>query len=487
MNLVDRIIAELAPARALRRAQSRAALQIVNARYDAATTGRRGSSWRPVWTDADTAASTRQRLANISRDMIRNTPLAVRAQQVIAANVIGDGIIPKFRAPTKTLQDQSLRLIERHLDTTAIDAQGRNNLYGLQRLALNTVIESGEVLIRRRRRQVSDGYELPLQIEVMEPDFLDATWDGTLSSGNTVREGIEYDQIGRRVAYYLYFQHPGASRYLNIRARQSSRRVPASEVLHIYRQDRAGQMRGVSWFAPVALNLQDLADHQDAQIMRQKIAACFAAFRITPDGTPVAEDTDSDIGRTLQPGAIRDLAPGEDIRFGQPPGVEGFEEFTRVVLRAVASGLGITYEALSGDLSNVNFSSARMGRMEMDRNVSAWQWLMIVPQLCQPLADWILDAWALQSGNPRVWDTRIAWVPPSRIIVDPSKEIPAVIRKIEAGLSSRQREVRGLGEDPERLNEEIVEDAQWARDNGIAFTSGQPAIEAEETGNGNEE
>lgn len=455
----DRLLRRVAPKWALSRAQARLALDQVEMRYDAATTGRRASSWSLNALDADAAGAQRQRLAMVARDMIRNTPFATRAQQVITGNTVGDGIIPKVMGGSDR-QREDLRLtLEAHLDTVAIDAAGRNNLYGLQRLAVNTIVDAGEVLIRRRRRRASDGLPLNMQIEVLEPDYLDASLYGELTGGNTVRDGIEYDALGRRVAYYLFREHPGGRAWGR---RLDSVRVPARDVLHVFRSDRPGQNRGVSWFAPVALRLQDLADYQDAQLMRQKIAACFTAFRFRLDDEPVNGDRSSATRfATLQPGRVEELAPGEDIKFATPPGVEAYDEFTRGVLREAAAGLGITYEALTGDLSNVNFTSGRMGRMDMDRNVTAWQWTMLIPQMLHPLSGWLLEEFAY--GRPALpRDMRIGWVPPARIIVDPAREIPALIRKIRGGLTSRSDAIRSLGYDPERIEEEI------ARDNRVA-------------------
>lgn len=472
MSFLDRVIAAVAPVAGLRRAQARAALQVM-ARYEAATSGNRALPGRRIASSADAAAANRGQLAFIARDLVRNTPFATRAQQVIANNVVGDGIIWKVRASSKSSMEQMRRVLKAHLDTTLVDADGRTNLYGLQRLAMNTVIDSGEVLIRRRRRLRSDGLPLPFQLQVLEPDYLDSTKSAILQGGGEIREGIEYDSIGRRVAYWLFDEHPGnALRFA--RTSYTARRVPASEILHIYRQDRPGQMRGVSWFAPIALSLQDLSDHQDAQLMRQKIAACFSAFRVTPESDPVAT-IDPEVGPaglgTLSPGRIQNLLPGEDIKFASPPGVEGYDEFTRTVLRSAAAGMGITYEAMTGDLSNVNFSSARMGRMEMDRNVSSWQWLMLIPQMMQPLSVWIMEAFdvALPTGRPR--QAEIDWVPPHRVMVDPTREIPALADKVRAGFASRSGVVRELGYDPEDLLEEQKRDAEAARAAGLSFDS----------------
>lgn len=466
MNMLDRVIAQFAPGVALDRMRNRLALQAVTMRYDAATSGNRGGSWHRTRADADSAAQQRDRLAFVARDMVRNTAFAGRAQQVIANNVVGDGIIPKVMVKgSKAKAEALLAAIEAHFDTTAIDVHGRQNLYGLQRLAMNTVVDAGEVLVMRHRRARSDGFALPFQIEVMEPDFLVTDRDWSVTGGGEVRDGIEYNAAGQRTHYHLYEVHPGAMKKL--KSHYAVRRVPASEILHIYRQDRPGQMRGVSWFAPVAMLMQDQADMQDAQLMRQKIAACFAGFVHSPDGEPPAK-TEERAKMALTPGRIEVLQPGEEITFAAPPPATGYDEFSRNTYRAVSAGMGITYEALTGDLSNVNFSSARMGRAEMNRNVSGWQWLMMVPQFLQPLAQWAIEGFQLLNGSlPK--GSHLTWVPPYRELVDPTREIAAMRDKIRAGLASRHGTIRELGNDPERVDEELKAEMDKADALGLTF------------------
>lgn len=469
MNVFDRLVAVISPQRALVRQRAKVALNALM-NYDAAITGRRTGSWRPVGTDADAAAwGRRAKLAYVSRDMVRNTPLAARIQSVVANNVVGDGIMPKVISKSATAKAALMEAIDLHLNTTDIDADGRNTLSGLQRLAVNTVVESGEVLIRRRWRLLTDGFALPFQLQVLEPDYLDITRDSVTITGNIVREGIEYDQIGRRVAYWLYKQHPGTM-FRTLTANLASTRVPAEEVIHVFRQDRPGQHRGVSWFANIAVAVQDLADHQDAQLLRQKIAACFAAFRIPADDEPAGDDP-AELSESIMPGRIQNLAPGEDIRFSEPPGVTGYDEFKRSVLRDIAAGVGLTYEALSGDLSNVNFSSGRMGRMEMDRNVSSWQWHMLIPQMMDPVGRWVLEAWDLVNMTTRSRPIRISWVAPHRMLVDPEGEIKMMRDKVRAGLTSRSETIRTLGEDPDEVAAEIEADNQVADEKHFVFDS----------------
>lgn len=228
----------------------------------------------------------------------------------------------------------------------------------------------------------------------------------------------------------------------------------------------------VSWYAPIAFRLQDFADGQDAHLMRQKIAACFAAFRVAPDAEAPDRDKADPAGLAdrIVPGRVQNILPGEDIRFATPPGVTGVEEFYRWVMRATSADVGITYEALTNDFSGVNFSSARMGRMEMDRNVSSWQWLMLVPQMMQPIGRWIVEGWAMTRRPNRI-SVGLDWVPPPRVIVDPTREIPAMADQVRAGFTSRAEQVRRLGYDPERVNEEIAEERAADRAAGLVFDS----------------
>lgn len=452
--------------------------KLVAMHYRAARLGSRSDSLRGSRDSADRAGARRDQIAAYIRDMIRNTPFATRAQMVISGHVVGDGILPKVEVrgavtdqAKEHLREAGLVMIEDHLDTTAIDAHGLLNLYGLQKLAMNTICESGEVLIRRYRHQPAQG-KIPLQIEVLEPDYIDNSRFGRVDGGGEIRDGIEYNASGQRVAYWLFTQHPGGD-WLPSKAAILSERVPAEDIIHVFRVDRPGQMRGVSWFAPVAEKLMNFDDYEDAQIMRQKIAACFAAFRKLGTGDSKAEKVE--LGGSLQPGLIMDIGEDDEMVFANPPEVGGYEEFTRQVLRAAAVGFGITYEALTGDLTGVNFSSARIGRLEMDRNVSSWQWLMLIPMMMQPLGGWIIDAW--RETEEVLWQipetvmVRLAWVPPVRILVDPAREIGALNEAVRAGFQSRQGVVRQLGVDPERLAQEQLQDKGDADRLGLLFDS----------------
>jgi lambda family phage portal protein len=139
------------------------------------------------------------------------------------------------------------------------------------------------------------------------------------------------------------------------RASLASQPVPASSVLHLFDRLRPGQVRGVPWFAPVILKLRDLDEYDDAELVRKKIEACFAAFVTGSDDeeTLGAAATDADGRRveSFEPGMIEYLAPGKDVKFATPSAGGDYAEYMRVQLHAIASGVGLTYELLTGDLS----------------------------------------------------------------------------------------------------------------------------------------
>ena len=465
---LDRAIAALSPGWGERRiaARRRMAAQM---NYDGASRGRRTSGWSAPSSSADAAgtmAGARIRLRNMVRDMVRNRPFAARGVAVIVGNVVANGILPSISAAagrelSEDVETTARNVVADHLMTPALDAQGVLSLPAMQRTVLSNVVQDGEVLVRRRWRSggFARGLALPFQVELLEADYLN-TWL-TSWGQNEVIEGVEYGPTGAIVAYHLYRQHPGGvQRRLDL----ESVRVPIQDVLHIRRIDRAGQTRGVSWFAPVVLTLGDLSDYQEGELLKQKMAALMAGFIESDDETHVVaddgEEEAEEIGLSeIQPGTFTELPPNKKVKFSTPPKIEGYDSFMRQTLAATAMGLGITYESLAGDLSKVNFSSARMGRMEMDRNVEAWQKLIMIDQFCAGIARWTAEAWLQRYGAPAEWT--FEWTAPRRPLIDP-REMAALIAERDAGLVSTQRAIRQLGRDPETIHREQIEDAARA-------------------------
>jgi lambda family phage portal protein len=448
MTLLDRAIASLSPEWALKRQRARNAMSMLERAYDGAKTGRRTGGWvaNSTSSDAEIAGSI-NRLRDRSRDIVRNNPYGQRAQDIFSTNVVGTGIIAKANGAQEAWDTWCRQC----------DADGLLDFYGIQALVARTLFESGECLIRLRERRPEDGMNVPLVLQVLEPDHLDTRRTGAVAGGGWVKQGIEYDAIGRRVAYWLFNHHPGD--IATTGQTLTSSRAAAADVLHIFERKRPGQNRGVPRLASVLLKMRDLDDYEEAELVRKGIESCFAAFVTTEDDgqTLGQSSTDSADRRieNLSAGMVQYLKPGQDITFGAPQNSGGYADYTKTQLRAIAAGVGITYEQLTGDLSGVNYSSIRAGMVEFHRSVDAVQWLTLVPMLLDPVwARWSAMAYGLRVIKQPAGPVR--WTPPRRQWVDPLKDVNAARQEIGAGITSLSETIRSRGEDPEKVFAEIA-------------------------------
>lgn len=351
------------------------------AKYDGAGHGKRLANWYPNNSSINSLlTSNLQTLRNRSHDIVCKNPYAFNAIESIVSNCIGTGIKPQSKAKDAGFRKRIQELWLRWTDES--DAAGICDFYGLQALVLRSVIECGECFVRIKidKRNAT----VPLKLQVLEAEHLDTSKDYPLPNGNVIKSGIEFDRNGKRVAYYLYKEHPGDSyvgRFLD------SIRISAQEILHIYKPLRPGQIRGEPWLSNVLLKLHELDQYEDAELVRKKTAAMFAGFvtRVDPDSEMFQKDSNSEL-YGLEPGTMQFLDPGEDIKFSNPADVGNtYEAFIKQQLRAISVGLGITYEQLTGDLSGVNYSSIRAGLLEFRRRCTALQHNLIVFQMCRPI------------------------------------------------------------------------------------------------------
>lgn len=440
-------------------------------RYEGASTGRRTGGWVTWPTGANAAALGQlQRLRDRSRDLIRNNAWADHAVAVYEDEIVGTGIVPRFVHPSKEIEKKAKALWLEHCCSTAIDADGRLDIYGMQSLMVRTIFESGECLLRRRRRQLKDGLPLPFVVELLEPDHLDDTRDtlGVLN-GSRTKAGIQLSAIGKREGYWLLPDHPGEMDFV----RQESKLVPASEVLHAYRMRRPKQLRGVPALASVVIPLKDQDDYEDSEAVRKKVTSCLTAFVTDPAESDSPRTTASgveELPADLESGAIVNLPGGKTVTFSTPPSDANFEGYIRQSMRKIAAGTGLTYEALSGDWSQVNYSSARMGWLQNGRAVDSFRWKIVVPQLLDPFVQWFLEA-AIIAGKLPDEPFGILWTPPRRAMLDPKTEVPARRDAVRAGQQSLSEQLREDGMDPQATWPEMAEDFRQLRELGLNVES----------------
>ncbi len=457
--------------------------------HEAAGRGRRALAWMPGNPGAIAAlAATQADLRAKSRDLVRRNAWAQAAVEAYVANAVGTGIKPQSMAPDESFRRDAQALWGDWCDEA--DAAGQTDLYGLQALACRSMVEGGEALIRLRPRRPDDGLLVPLQLQVLEPEHLPLDLNTDLPSGNVVRSGIEFDGLGRRVAYHLFRSHPedGALSPMSGQGGLDTVRVDAREVMHLYRVLRPGQIRGEPWLSRGLVKLNELDQYDDAELVRKKTAAMYAGFvtRPSPEDNLMGEGEADDFGIALaglEPGTLQILEPGEDIKFSQPADVgSSYAEFMRQQFRAIAAAVGITYEQLTGDLTGVNYSSIRAGMLEFRRRCEALQHAVLVHQMCRPIwAAWMRQA--VLSGalsapgflrGPLVRRRQylaVKWIPQGWSWVDPEKEFKALVLAIRAGLMSRSEAIATNGRDAEDVDREIAADNQRADTLGLVLDS----------------
>lgn len=449
LNLPDRIIRYLSPMRAARRAAARHALEFQAYYYKGARSTRLTNNWATTQESIDTTfqGGELQTLRDRSRDLNRSDPIAAGITDTFCVNAISTGITPQSAIVADMVPatpDQIARAQQQaewvwDVWQKRAEVTGRMTFPEIEFLATRQILESGEFLAVRRSIQ-RPGIPYLLTLQIVEPDRLD-TPNGASIQPN-MRYGIEQNTDGAPIAYHIRRSHPGDI----FRTSQNAyeyQRIPAFDdagrpnVFHVFPILRPGQTRGVPFFAPVIERFKILADYLDAELVRARVSACFAAFVKTsnPYGSAVGrsdETANSQRLESLEPGTIEYLGEEQEITFSNPtqPGTT-FDQFVERILRMIGAALGLPIELVLKDFSKTNYSSARAALLQAYRMFGVWQ-QMIINHLCQPLWELLfeeavlrgqIEAPSFELFKPAY--TRATWIPPGWQWVDPQKEVEA--------------------------------------------------------------
>ena len=453
-TLIDKFVGAISPDAGLRRLRAR---EMLTRAYEGASLK---DGWRPkrggasANTDHYADAAT---LRTRARSLVQNVPHIARGLDSLVANTIGTGITPRSLSKNATKIDALFTAWAR-----VADADGHCDLYDLQRLAYRAMEQDGEVLIRLRARRPEDGLPVPLQIQVLEIDWLDSARMGT-NGPNTIQNGIEYDPLGKISAYWLWDQHPGELQSART-PRATSYAVPAERIIHLFTSQRPGQGRGFTRLAPVIARVRDLQLYEDAELQRKNLETRLSVLA-SGDATALAltESDSQEIARNtgelgiLASGGITQVPTGVNLTVIEPKAAPGYTDYVKHQLHLIAAGMGVTYEMMTGDVREVNFSSARVSMLEFRRNAEQMQWLTLVPRLCQPIWDAFCAA-ATMSGKMQPADTAVDWATPKWDYVNPEQDVKADLAEISGGLSSISEKLRRRGYKPELVFAELKSD-----------------------------
>lgn len=456
-NWLDRAIGFVSPEAGLRRMQSRLRMVAMARGFEAVKMTRRREGPRAPGTSVN--SELRGALAvlrNASREAIRNSGYARKAIRSLVTKSIGTGIVPRPKTGNPKLDKEIEAAFE--IWSAECDPRRRADYFGLQKLAVRSMFEAGEGLGRRRPRRANSGLHVPMQIQLMEPDHIDSQKEGALSDGRIV-QGIEIDDEGRPRRHWLFPDHPGeylAGRY----GWKQSNPVPSSDMIHLFDEERVGAVRGVPWLCAVIVALEDLGDYKFSERLRKKLEACMVGVVIGDDADhgialngsgetagaigPRVTDSRGNVIESFEPGMLLSGKGAKDIKFHTPTANVDYPGYNRTELTGIAAGAQITYELLTADMSNVNYSTYRAGLNDLHEMISQLQWLTIIPQFCIPTWRWFIDA-AFLAGRISQRHYGVEWEPPKFSSPDPLKDFLTDLGEIRAGLQSQPMAIARRG------------------------------------------
>jgi lambda family phage portal protein len=418
-----------------------------------------------------------RRLRGASRSLVRDNSYAARFVSMVAENVVGP------QAQATTTRDDPHTGLNKRLETAwkawgapeNASADTRLSWVEMQQLIARVLPQDGEVFLR-----LIPGVDnaFGFAVQMLDADLCDETYNiGAGIGQNEVRMGVEITRYGKPVAYWMWTEHP--SEFGQTSTRRKRVRVPADEIIHLFRVLRPGQTRGVPWFAPVLLDQKMMQAYQEAEITAARVGASNVAAVAIPDPEKFVGNLDEateagGIPYDVQPGEYVRLRPGEVLQateFGHPS--TAFGEFSKSILRSLATGLGVSYMSLSGDLEAANYSSMRGGLIaerDMWRTLQEW-----IATHCHRR---VFGAWlphAALYGHLPARDLSAAtmdavkWLPRGWAWVDPVKDLEAAVLAVQHGFSTRTEVCAEQGGDFEENVARLAVEQDLADAAGVEF------------------
>ena len=312
---------------------------------------------------------------------------------------------------------------------------------------------------------------------MLESDLLDEAYEGgTLAKKNEWRNGVEVNEWGRPVRYAILTRHPGDTWFQG--TPDPNRKhifLPADDVIHLFMPDRPGQNRGVPWFHSVMADAHQLQGYEEAAVIRARAGASIMGFITNNEGELIADDVENNQRISeFEPGTFKYLSPGETVNV---PSIDSpdqqFEMFVKNKVRRFASGFGCSYETLSRDFSDTNYSSSRLSLLE-DRE----HWRVVQKYLVDTFHMRVYREWlnlSVLSGElqfadfelrPERYD-RPRWMSRGWSWVDPLKEVRAYREAEQAGYMTKAQIIAYSGGDYDDNINELAREQELAAEAGV--------------------
>jgi lambda family phage portal protein len=421
-------------------------------------------------------------MRNRARQMARDDVYVKRFLELLQTNVVGDnGMVLQVKARDTSggmdvignrIVEEAWTVFGRKGNCTA---DGLMSWVDLQNYVIRTVARDGEAFLQVIRNK---SFAHGIAFHPFEADLVDEGKTERARSGNEIRMGVEVDQYQRPVAFYVRKKHPGDTQFTSVTSNESVR-VDAKDILHIYRPLRAGQTRGETWLHAALSQIKMLNAHREAELVASRMAASKMGFFTSESGEDMpADDVDNGVPIIdAEPGTFHQLPAGVDFKAFDPNHpATAFAEFQKNILRGTASGLGVSYASLSGDLSDTSYSSVRQGALEERDHYRLLQKFALEHFIERAYAIWLRHVMEFGYINLPVTKFDKFFVASTFRArgwqwVDPQKEISAAGEAMHLGIMSPQDVSAQYGRDFEETQSQWQRDIETAKNYGneLAF------------------
>lgn len=431
-----------------------------------------------------------------ARQLGRDCSYCKRYLRLVTANVIGPrGIKLQGRVKNGTSYDEAVNTeIERAWNAWAkkpITIDGRLTLRRVEKLLVRTMAVDGEAFVRIWRGFPDNPFGIALQ--PIDADMIDDRYHRNAGNGlNEIRMGVEIDEIGRVVGYWVTKKIESQS----LGSFRDRYFVPADEMIHVYGMERFNQTRGVTWFTAAMLAAHMLDAYEETEAVAARVAAAKMGF-FEQDENSIADDHSSGTEPAIMeanPGSFEFLPKGTRLASWAPDHPSGqFGAFVKQLLRKIATALDVFSNVLANDAEGVTYSTMRsFGLIERD------DWRAIQQDFIEMWRHRLYDEWIktatlttatrLPSRDFRKY-LDVEHVPRGWSWIDPEKEVKAAVLAIQNGLGTRTAALAERGEDIDQVFATLAREKQLAAKYNITIDAEIPAeipvIESDEDRGGN--
>lgn len=479
MNAIDKFFSYFSPRRAYEREAWRQSLEELRY-YDAGSYGRLNAAWRTSNAAAETTDRyNRDTVRARARDMERNSDIAQSLIRAYCRNVVGKGYVLQAMTPDEKLNDRIEQYWKLWCKAEHCDVTGTQSFNQILRMAVKRKRVDGGMIILKR--YVKDSEIVPLKLQCLDVDELDSTAISPKYKDDTVVGGIEYDKFHKPVGYYFRQYDTDGNQTTD------SIFVPAKDVIFYFTKNRPSQIREMSDMSATITRVRDVNEFVQAVSVKERIAACLAVFikktipsgGIGRSGTVNANGKVDYTGKTLTPGMIKEMNAGDEIQVVNPAGNSAeAASFIKMQYGLIGAGQGLSYETVSRDMSQTNYSSARQSAIEDEVTFAEETELLRERVMSEVYETFVISGYL--SGlftMPKFWDNKFAylqheWVASPKKWIDPQKESSANQLALKSGQKTFKQIAAENGRDWKDQLNDIAETIEFAHSLGLEIGGG---------------